>query len=111
MGTFPGGLLDLKEPLQDGLLREVKEETGLQVSVGNVFATWDHWEQGFIFRDGRTLDVRIIEMAYLCHNPIGEIILSDEHQDYRWVGKKNLKDFLFFRNSDIAIQKYLVTKC
>ena len=36
---LPGGLLELDESLPAGLAREVKEETGLDVSVGQAFST------------------------------------------------------------------------
>ncbi|MBR9680235.1 MAG: NUDIX hydrolase [Candidatus Altiarchaeota archaeon] len=34
---FPGGLVEEKESLENAVIREVKEETGLQIEVGTFF--------------------------------------------------------------------------
>ena len=34
--SIPGGAVELGETLKEGLLREVKEETGLQVEIGGM---------------------------------------------------------------------------
>lgn len=87
---LPGGLLELDEPLRDGLAREVEEETGLEVIVGKSVATWDFWLPHFTFRDGRTLAARVILVAYRCDTNGDQIRLSKEHTAYKWVGKNDL---------------------
>ena len=39
--SIPGGALDLGEKLRDGVAREVREETGLEVEVGPVLDVFD----------------------------------------------------------------------
>src|SRR3569833_858150 len=39
--SIPGGMLELGEKLRDGLAREVKEETSLDVEVGDVLDVFD----------------------------------------------------------------------
>jgi 8-oxo-dGTP diphosphatase len=40
--TFPGGVVELGEPIREAVLREALEETGLQVEVGDVLAVIDN---------------------------------------------------------------------
>ncbi len=61
--SIPGGALDLGEKLRDGVAREVREETGLDVEVGPVLDVFDS-----IFPDseGRT-QYHYVLIDYLCH--------------------------------------------
>ena len=40
--TFPGGAIELGEPIHEAVRREVLEETGLLVEVGEVLTVIDH---------------------------------------------------------------------
>jgi 8-oxo-dGTP diphosphatase len=40
--SLPGGAVELGEPVRAAILREVREETGLEVSVGDVIDVVDH---------------------------------------------------------------------
>ncbi len=104
---IPGGLLELDESLSDGLRREVREETNLDVSIGAIVAIWDHWVHGFKFRDGRVLDVRFVEIAFLSQRTGGEIRLSQEHRQHRWATRDELRCLTFAPNSQFAVEKYL----
>jgi 8-oxo-dGTP diphosphatase len=92
---LPGGLLELDEPLREGLAREVKEETSLDIEVGQLLALWDVWLPEFTFRDGRTMAVRVILPAYRCETDGDTIQLSKEHSEHRWIGKDDLDDLSF----------------
>lgn len=85
---LPGGKIKEGESnLTESLKREVKEETELEIEIGDVFTTWmiefppDHRNQGKVFLVG-----------YKCKYLSGEVVLSEEHSDYKWVNKNNYKD-------------------
>jgi len=105
---LPGGLLEMDEPLTDGLIREVLEETGLAVSVGKIVAAWDAQVDPFTFRDSRMLNVRVILIAYLCTTSEETVKISDEHDAFRWVPNDELIHISFAANSSKAIQAYLL---
>ncbi len=78
--TIPGGHLDYGEHLQDCAKREVKEETGMDVSniefIGiqeSVFSKEYYKEKHMVFVDfcGKAED--------------NEVVLNDEMQEYQWI--------------------------
>jgi 8-oxo-dGTP diphosphatase len=104
---IPGGLLEMDEDLESGLKREVNEETGIEIVVGKLVWVWDQWEKDFQFRDGRVLDVRIIELAFSCQRMRGDIQLSEEHSEFKWATRAELSKLDFSRNSHAAVDAFM----
>ena len=86
-GTWemPGGSLNFGEDLQDGIKREVKEETGLDVKVIKPVA-YESAVMGSVLRKHK------IRISFLAETLTEgqSVYLSKEHQDYKWI--KNLED-------------------
>lgn len=73
----PGGHMDHQdESLEECLLREVKEETGVEINILNIFRT-------FTNKDRST--ETFVGINYLCEYQSGNVVLSDEHYDHRWL--------------------------
>lgn len=77
---MPGGSLELGESPAEGVKREVKEETGLEISPLYPIAC----TTGFSQRDKSKQTVRIAFLAKLTPQE-QSIKLSHEHSDYAWV--------------------------
>jgi 8-oxo-dGTP pyrophosphatase MutT (NUDIX family) len=104
---LPGGLLEMNETMLNGLVREVKEETGLDIETSELFDTWDHYLDNFIFKDGRKLKCRFIELAFKCKCSNDQVIISNEHDTYKWVNVESLDKLSFSVNSKHAIEKFI----
>jgi len=84
---FPGGRIKeteimnvSRESLTTSLQREVFEETGLEIEIGEPFAAWFYKRKKTVFLVG-----------YECKYASGQVNLSDEHYKYEWVDKSNYK--------------------
>jgi len=72
---LPGGRLASGEQPRDGLIRELREETGLSVSVGTLCHA-----NSWVNDDGCDR----FGVYYACESASTAISLSDEHTDFRW---------------------------
>jgi 8-oxo-dGTP diphosphatase len=79
--TFPGGAIDPGETIHETLIRECREELGVEIEVkylSGVYYHAAHNSQAFVFR---------------CEiKDENEIRLSEEHSEYRYFQIKELKD-------------------
>jgi mutator protein MutT len=84
--SIPGGALELGEKLRDGVAREVREETGLNVEVGPVLDVFDS-----IFPDaeGRT-QYHYVLVDYLCHQQQGTAMAASDASELRWARPEEL---------------------
>jgi A/G-specific adenine glycosylase len=84
---FPGGKRGQDEPLAETARREVKEETGLQVSVGDPYAAVRHAYSHF----------KITLTAFRCRAPGRKAPRPITSAEVRWVGLDELDRFPFPR--------------
>lgn len=69
----PGGGLEHGETIEDGLRREVFEETGLKVEPVALTGVYQN------------LPRNIIALVYRCRPVAGQLVENDEVSDFRWI--------------------------
>jgi ADP-ribose pyrophosphatase len=83
-----GGRLEKGEKLEEGLRRETREETGItDLEVGRVV----HVDEWFAKPEGELK--HIVALFFLCKTKSDKVVLSNEHQEYKWVTTAELDDF------------------
>ncbi len=68
----PGGVLEVRESIQDGLCREVREETGLEVEPVALTGIYKNMARG------------IIALVFRCAVTGGRLAVNDEVAAFRW---------------------------
>lgn len=81
---LPGGGLEYGETPSEALIRELKEETHLDIKI---------IKPAYTFTKIRK-DYQTVGIGHLCIATNDHVILSDEHSDYRFVTKDELQDYL-----------------
>jgi len=81
-----GGKINMDENLEEGLLREIKEETNLDCSIERLLYATDH-----NIKENK----KVVILVYLCRPLSEKIVISHEHQDYKWVEKKEFREIVY----------------
>ncbi|MFE9428265.1 NUDIX hydrolase [Kitasatospora sp. NPDC006697] len=81
-GTWepPGGVLELTETVEDGVRREVYEETGIKVSVERLTGVYKNVTRG------------VVALVFRCHPEGGHEQLSDESTAVDWLTPTEVQD-------------------
>jgi mutator protein MutT len=78
--TLPGGLIELGEPLEAAVVREVSEETGLTVEPVELIELLDR-----IHRQGERVRYHYVIADYLCRVAGGALRAASDADAARWV--------------------------
>lgn len=81
MWELPGGKVEKGEHFVDALVREIKEETNLDVDVGD-FA--EAIQNDYVHK-------RTVQLMMYLENVEGNVKISEEHTDWMWASLEDIK--------------------
>lgn len=86
---LPGGHIDFGEDLVTGLKREIKEEFGVEIAVGDPFAAFTYHNE--------IKGSHSVEVVYFARfvSPLEEITINPEdHYEFIWLGEESLGEIV-----------------
>ena len=86
--SIPGGALEMGETLEEGLKREVLEETGLEVEVGKLAGISD-----LIIRDDDVVKWHYVLINYFADITGGELCPATDALECRWVKLSEIRTY------------------
>ena len=84
---IPGGKRENNEDIVDALKREVQEETGLIINEYKLVYVSLTFENHPVLKP-------FLNIGYLCLVDNSDVVISDEHIDYKWVSVEELANYL-----------------
>jgi mutator protein MutT len=86
--SLPGGAVEAGETLEQALLREMREETLLEVRVGPLLSAFDRIE-----REGERLLYHYVILDFLCERVSGEAQAASDAAAVAWVAPEELQRY------------------
>ena len=99
--SLPGGALETGETLEEGVMREVREETGLEVQPLGVLEIFER-----IMRDSQGApEYHYVLIDYICRVTGGTLAAADDVSRVAWVPRRELPDYRITEGTLPVIEK------
>ena len=99
--SIPGGGLEVGETIKDGVRRELREETGLEVRVGRLAEIFERVGEA----DDQGVPYHYVILDYLCEAIGGKIEAAGDADDARWVERSELGSYEITPGTPAVIEK------
>jgi ADP-ribose pyrophosphatase YjhB (NUDIX family) len=106
--ALPGGGMEMNESLADSVVREVKEETGLDVEVTGLVGTYTDPRHIIAYTDGEVR--RQFNVCYTARVVGGQLAISDESTELRFIDPAELDSLPMHHTQRLRISHYLESR-
>ncbi|MDT8717698.1 NUDIX hydrolase [Clostridium sp. 19966] len=91
--VFPGGQVEIGENIPDAVIREIMEESGLEVTVEKLFAISSNTASHKGYNGVETVPTKVM-LDFICNYVGGNLCTSEETSDSRWVKKEKVLNMI-----------------
>jgi 8-oxo-dGTP diphosphatase len=92
--VFPGGIVENKESLTDGLKGEVYEETGTEIEIQRLIGISTNVSQYPGYNNVDVIPIKLI-LDFICKHLSGSLKRSSENDSTIWVKKENVLSYIY----------------
>lgn len=104
--TLPGGQVEVCENLTDALIREIKEESGIDASVEKLISVWSNTSIDEGYNGYGMIPTKVI-FNFICSYNNGELCTSDETSESKWIPKNEVLNYITVPNLRKRFEAYL----
>lgn len=103
--ALPGGGMDLGESIVDCAVREVKEETGLDVEVTGLIGVYTNPRHVMAYTDGEVRQQ--FSLCFTTRLVGGDLLIDSESTDIAWTAPTDIPGLTMHPSMRLRIQHYL----
>jgi 8-oxo-dGTP diphosphatase len=100
----PGGRVKPGQRFDESLIREIKEETGLDVKIGKPFSVGE-WQP---IIKGKPW--QIVATFFECFSDTDKVVLSEDHDQFLWIDPKDYNKYSIIKTNIPAHKDFLDLK-
>ena len=95
-----GGRIKPGQNFKESLLREVKEETGLNIKIGKPFFV-NEWKPQV-----NNENWHIVGIFFKCQADSDDIKLGEDHDHFLWINPREYKEYNLIENLKMVFEEY-----
>ncbi|GAA3856725.1 NUDIX domain-containing protein [Streptomyces sedi] len=103
--ALPGGAMEMNESLPEAAIREVKEETGLDVEITGLVGTYTDPRHIIAYTDGEVR--RQFNVCFTARITGGVLAISDESTELHFIRPDELDDLPMHQTQRLRLSHYL----